>query len=237
MGVMRTMLAVGLVVASVPIMAQPGRRDGDRGQGGRAVNRPDTRREQAKGDRGETRVERRDDRRSDPRGGARVDPRTSDRGDRGGWDGARRAPDPRVYRRDEPRVVVRQPVVIDRYDARGPRFVPPGRYGHPVRYRYGDRDYRHREYVTISTWFRALPPARLVAYGYYGPTYGGIRYVFRPGLSLSFAVYGQLSVLPYELEIELGELPWYMERRIYGNTVLVIDTRTRQIVDMFEIDY
>jgi len=129
-------------------------------------------------------------------------------------------------------------VIVDRYDRRTVRVVPPPvRYAPPVRYRYGDRDFRHRDYVTIRTWFRALPPARLTAYGFYGPSYGGIRYVFRPGLFLSLAVYGQLAVLPYELELALGELPWYLERRIYGSTVLVIDTRTRLIVDIYDLEY
>jgi hypothetical protein len=134
--------------------------------------------------------------------------------------------------------VVRAPVVINRYDHRSPRAVPRpyGRGG----YRYGDRDYRHREVLMISTWFRSLPPTRLAYYGYYDRydrPWGGVRYVFRPGLYLSFEVFTRLALLPYELEYDLGILPWYLERRIYGNTVLVIDTRTRYIVDIFELDY
>jgi hypothetical protein len=126
-----------------------------------------------------------------------------------------------------------------RYDARydrrpDPRYAP---YGYRAPYRYGDRDFRHRDVVRIGVWFRALPSVRLATYGYYDRGYSGIRYVFRPGLSLSLAVYSQLHLLPIELELELGELPWYLERRIYGNTVLVIDTRSRLIVDLYELDY
>ena len=71
---------------------------------------------------------------------------------------------------------------------------------------------------------------------YYGPSYGEIRYSFRPGIYLSLAVYSQLGVLPYDLEYELGDLPWYLERRIYGDTVLVIDRRTRMVVDIYQLD-
>lgn len=181
--------------------------------------------------------------RDESRPGARVggwvdrnDDRRAGNGDGRGWDrgDVRNFPDGRGFRRDEPRIVVRQPVVIDRRDGRyDGRYTP----GNRERYRYGDRDYRNRDLITITTWFRALPTARLHAYGYYGPGYGGVRYAFRPGLVLSFAVFSELQLLPYEIEYELGELPWYLERRIYGNTVLVIDTRTRYIVDIFDIDY
>jgi hypothetical protein len=136
---------------------------------------------------------------------------------------------------------VRSPVVINRFDYRAPRVVPRSSpYGRGAPYRYGDRDFRHRDVLTITTWFRTLPPARLAFYGYYDRhdrSWGGVRYVFRPGLFLTMDVFARLALLPYELEYDLGELPWYLERRIYGTTVLVIDTRTRYIVDIFEIDY
>ena len=129
--------------------------------------------------------------------------------------------------------------MIDRYDNRSPR-VAPRPHGRAVGYRYGDRDFRHRDGLRITTWYRSLPPARLAVYGYYDRydrSWGGVRFVFRPGLYLSFEVFTRLALLPYDLEYELGILPWYLERRIYGNTVLVIDTRTRYIVDIFELDY
>jgi hypothetical protein len=222
MGVLRTVVAMGALLVSVPMMAQPGRSGADRA---RADRGGDSRRE-----------------RQEPRGGGgRIEPRRVE--PRGG-DPRFRAPEwtrGRVERRDEPRIAVRPPVIIDRYDRydrHAPRVLPPPvRYSTPVRYRYGDRDFRHRDVLIISTWFRALPPARLTAYGYYGPHYGGIRYVFRPGLYLSFAVYSELALLPYELELELGELPWYLERRIYGSTVLVIDRRSRLVVDIYDLDY
>ncbi len=135
-------------------------------------------------------------------------------------------------------MVVRPPVVIDRYDRRDGRndnrYSPYGRF---VPYRYGDRDFRSRDVLTITAWFRALPPARLSAYGYYDRGGLGVRYAFRPGLYLAMDVFMRLDVLPYDVELQLGELPWYLERRIYGNTVLVIDTRSRLVVDLFEVDY
>jgi len=136
---------------------------------------------------------------------------------------------------------VRTPVVIDRHDNRAPRAMPrSGYYGGRASYRYGDRDFRHRDVLRITMWYRSLPPTRLAFYGYYDRydrPWGGVHYVFRPGLYLTFDVFTRLALLPYDLEYELGYLPWYLERRIYGNTVLVIDTRTRYIVDIFELDY
>ncbi|MDP1890827.1 MAG: hypothetical protein Q8K55_08020 [Gemmatimonadaceae bacterium] len=176
-------------------------------------------------------------------GGGRVAPRGGvPEAQQGRRDPRVGVPDGRYERRDrpdQPRVVVRPPVVNNRYDNRAPRAVPRP-YGRAVGYRYGDRDFRHREVLRISMWYRSLPPARLSYYGYYDRydrSWGGVRFVFRPGLHLTFDVFTRLAVLPYDLELELGELPWYLERRIYGNTVLVIDTRTRYIVDIFEIDY
>lgn len=187
--------------------------------------------------------------RRDPRAG-NPDIRYDRRNPRGGEpDGRYGRRDPRMGmpdgrydgrdRRDDPRVMVRAPVVIDWYDHRSPGAVLRP-YGRAVGYRYGDHDFRHREVLTITTWFHSLPPTRLAFYGYYDRydrSWGGVRYVFRPGIYLSFDVFTRLALLPYELEYELGILPWYLERRIYGNTVLVIDTRTRYIVDIFEIDY
>lgn len=221
MGVIRTALAVGALAISVPLYAQPGRYGTDRSRadrGGDSRGARNDRRAEPRERRGEPRAEPRDDGRAAPR--VRVPD--------AGWD--------RRDRRDEPRVAVRPPVVIERYDHRGSRYGPPMRYSPPVRYRYGDHDYRQRDRFTITAWFRTLPPARLTAYGYYGPSYAGVRYAFRPGIYLSLGVYSHLGVLPYDLELELGELPWYLERRIYGNTVLVIDSRTRMVVDIYELD-
>jgi len=252
MSAIRTALALGALTMSLPVIAQDSRYGQDRSRvegsrdarvrsdksgGGRGAGRSDKRGE----DRSSVRGESRPDNRSQPRAESRGEPRPGERnngraeGRVGGvpdrqWD--RRDP------RDAPRVAWRPPVVVERYDHRDGRFdgrfIPPG---HRVSYRYGDRDFRHRDVVTIGAWFRALSPARLTAYGYYGPDYAGVRYVFRPGLYLSLAVYTRLERLPFDLELELGELPWYLERRIYGNTVLVIDTRARLVVDMFDLDY
>ncbi len=249
MRVIRTALALGALAVSVPLLAQDGRfgkdrsrveRNGD-ARGGRNDNRNDRR----TAPRSEDRTAPRSEARTVPRGDTRVAPRADPRGwDRGVGRAEPRGNAPDVQhgsrdRRDESRVVVRPPVVIDRYDHRTtPRYDPRGSASaYRMPYRYGDRDFRQRDVLSITAWFRALPPARHSAYGYYGPNWGGVRHAFRPGLSLSMAVFMQLSVLPYELELELGELPWYLERRIYGNTVLVIDTRTRMIVDIFDIDY
>jgi len=242
MGVLRTAVALGALAVSVPLLAQNGRygfdrarveqRNGD-GRGNNRTEATNDRRDNAprnNAPRNENRATARPDPRGYDRGPARVDPRAGGREERRGWGD----------RHDDARVTVRAPVVIDRYDRRpAPRYEPrvmPPRYG-GGHYRYGDRDFRSRDVFAITAWFRALPPARLAAYGYYGAGYGGIRYAFRPGLSLSLAVFMQLAPLPYDLELELGELPWYLERRLYGNTVLVIDTRTRMVVDIYDIDY
>ena len=237
MGMLRTALALGALAVSVPLLAQNGRYGVDRSRvEQRNGDGRDSKRGENKNDRhanvphSENRTAARPDPRSYDRGTVRVDPRGGGREDRRGYGD----------RRDEARITVRAPVIIDRYDRHpAPRYEPrvmPPVYG-GGRYRYGDHDFRSRDVFAISAWFRALPPTRLAAYGYYGPGYSGIRYAFRPGLYLSFAVYTQLAPLPYDLEIELGELPWYLERRLYGSTVLVIDTRTRMVVDIYDIDY
>jgi hypothetical protein len=242
---MRTVLAVGVLAISVPALAQPGRHGKEQPRADRG-NDARSGRVAPRGGGPEVQQGRRD-----PRGGGpevqqgRRDPRGGEPG--GQYD--RR--DPRIAvpdgrydrrdRRDDPRVVVRTPVVVDRYDDRSSRAWPrSGPYGRGGGYRYGDRDFRHRDVLRITTWYRSLPPTRLAFYGYYdryNRSWGGLRIVFRPGLYLTFDIFTRLAPLPYDLEYELGELPWYLERRIYGNTVLVIDTRTRYIVDIFELDY
>jgi len=243
---LRTALALGALAVSVPLLAQNSRYGFDRSRveqrnGDGRGNRTDKKNDRRDAPRSENRSENRNSNRNDNRSAAQPAPRSTDRGTvhlepRSGGGEYR----PWGDRRDNARVTVRPPVVIDRYDRRPasryePRAMPPVYGG--GRYRYGDRDYRSRDVFAITAWFRALPPTRLATYGYYGPGYGGIRYAFRPGLSLSMAVFMQLAPLPYDLEIELGELPWYLERRLYGSTVLVIDTRTRMVVDIYEIDY
>lgn len=274
MGVMRTVLAVGVLAISVPALAQPGRNGTDRTRADRGNDARSGRVEKGGNGRAERRSSGAPERsggsiigggriasrggvpeaqqgRRDPRGGVpalqhgRRDPRG------GAPDGQYNRRDPRVGmpdgrydrrdRRDEPRVVVRTPVVVNRYDSRSPRAMPrSGPYGRGPGYRYGDRDYRHRDVLRMTTWYRSLPPARLAYYGYYDRydrSWDGVRFVFRPGLYLTFDIFTRLAPLPYVLEYELGILPWYLERRIYGNTVLVVDTRTRYIVDIFELDY
>jgi hypothetical protein len=244
MGAIRTAVALGALTMSVSVFAQDSRYGWDRS---RVERRDDTR-----GGRSENRSDGRKDSRRDTKGGGRSESRNDNRGSarvethnwggtaglggqRGGgadgrWD--------RRSRGDEARVVVRPPVVVDRWDRRegrnDRRYTP---YGHQSPYRYGDRDFRQRDLLTITAWFRALPLERLSAYGYNRQGWSGVRYAFRPGLYLSMAVFTRLELLPFDVELELGELPWYLERRIYGNTVLVIDTRTRMVVDLFEIDW
>jgi len=60
---------------------------------------------------------------------------------------------------------------------------------------------------------------------------------FLPGLYLSPVIFTRLDLLPFDLALELGPLPWYCERRMYGRTVLIIDTRSRMIVDVYDIDW
>jgi len=258
MAVIRTALALAALTMSVPAFAQGSRYGWDRSRvetnarGGQSDNKSSARDSKRGGERTEARAGARSESRTDNKGGSRVDPRIGnrvpDRGtdrvpdrtsDRGGRSEQRFGGSPighsdRIDRREESRIVVRPPVVVDRYDRRDNRYAP---IDHRASYRYGDREFRQRDLFTITAWFRALPPARLTAYGYYGPGWSGVRYAFRPGIYLSLSVYTRLDLLPMDLEYELGELPWYLERRIYGNTVLVIDTRSRLVVDMFEIDY
>lgn len=242
MYLVRTALAVGALTLSVPAFGQDSRYGWDRSRvergrdndGGRSGSRDGAR---SGGNRGENRTERRSEDRSSDRGTPRVEvtvPRHDD-----GWRNGRYGSPPagRWERREPLRVEVRVPVFgrLERHDPRvDSRY---GGYGARVAYRYGDRDFRDRDRFTVTAWFRALSPARLAVYGYYDGGWHGEQYAFRPGLMLSWSVMARLNVLPYEVEYDLGELPWYLERRIYGNTVLVIDMRTRVVVDVFDIDY
>ncbi|MDQ8153728.1 MAG: hypothetical protein P3B98_03610, partial [Gemmatimonadota bacterium] len=201
-----------------------GREKGGRSGDTRGEGRPEGRGESRGENRGTPRVEPRGEPRATPRADDRDGRNNRGLGrnePRGGVSENRY--DPRD-RREDRGIVVRPPVGVDRdgrrdgrwdgrydgrndgrYDARtdvrygsrpDPRYAP---YGYRAPYRYGDRDFRHRDLVRIGVWFRALPSVRLAGYGYYDRGYGGIRYVFRPGLSLSMSVFAQLHLLPIEL--------------------------------------
>lgn len=237
MGVLRTALALGALSISVPVLAQDSRYGWDRA---RAERNRDPR-----GDRNDGRNEGKGNGRGESRGQARSEGRTDNRGVSNGWEREHPRGEPRVgiglggreEHWENPRVVVRPPVG-DRYDHRdgrvGHRYAPyPGR----VTYRYGDRDFRQRDLLTITAWFRSIGPNRISVYGGYDRRWPAQRIAFRPGLYLSMDIFARLDPLPYEIELELGDLPWYLERRIYGRTVLVIDTRTRMVVDLYDVDY
>lgn len=254
MGVLRTALAVGAFAMSVPLLAQESRYGRDRGRSDQGESRVKGRSGNPGGTRGDDRLDR---------GGTRVTTRGEvpsvdrPRADRPRADrpGVNRPGEDRPgldrSRVDAPRVEVRTSVIPrrDRWDPRDERrdrWDPrDGRrddrrlapYGYRVVYRYGDRDFRQRDLFTISAWFRSIGPVRLSAYGIHDRGWDGDRRLFRPGLSLSMELLTRLHALPYDLEFELGVLPWYLERRLYGRTVLVIDVRTRVIVDMYDIDY
>lgn len=127
----------------------------------------------------------------------------------------------------------------DRYDRRDDRYDRrDDRYDRRDDYRIYDRERRSRDVVVISSWFRGLGHA----YGlrdriYMRDRIYRDRYDFRPGLYLSSVIFARLDVLPFDLVLRLGPLPWYCERRLYGRTVLVIDTRSRMIVDAYDIDW
>jgi len=238
MGALRTALALGALTLSVPAFAQGSRS---------AVER-------SRADRG--RVERRSESRPDDRNANRNDgrnnlPNRPPVDNRGNNSGGNRSVNPgdsrpnRAERRDEPRNESRArpddrgnrgDVRLDRRDSRYDR--PDNRYDRRdsrydgrVIYRYDARDFRRYDVPTISIWFRSRGMMRAPAYGLRD------RYDFRPGIYLSTIILARLDVLPFDLELELGALPWYLERRIYGRTVLIIDTRTRLLVDMYDIDW
>lgn len=158
---------------------------------------------------------RRDDRRTAPRA-----ERPDDR--RGGG---------RDVARDD-----RRPRTDDRFERREDRRDDRG----DIRYDRRDSDYRYdrerglRDRIVISGWFRGYGAPRLSVRD---RVYYRERYDFRPGLYLSSVIFARLDVLPFELALRLGPLPWYCERRVYGQTVLIIDMRSRMIVDLYDIDW
>ncbi|MEK7239411.1 MAG: hypothetical protein AAB224_02400 [Gemmatimonadota bacterium] len=214
MRVLRAALAVGALTLSVPVLAQGSRYGLDRTRVDRSrVERPRVERGRAEPGRVEHGSETR---RVDPRTSRRDDGRNVTPGDR------RNQPDNRFDRSDN-RPVRRD----DRYDRRDDR------YDRRDDYRVYDRDRRGRDVVVIGSWFRGLGHA----YGLRDRIYQRDRYDFRPGLYLSSVIFARLDMLPFDLVLRLGPLPWYYERRMYGRTVLIIDTRSRMIVDVYDVDW
>lgn len=246
MGMLRTAVAFGALTLSVPALAQSGRNGTDRtrAERGRDARSNNSRGDNRSGARVDTRGESRASARPDVRPGARPDVRNDGRND--ARSGARYetrgagVPDVRGGRRDEPRAAPRPETrapVIDRrsrIDVRINRYDPYARRGS---YRYNDRDFRHRDVLSITAWFRDRGYSRWSMYGRRDRVVYIDRNVFRPGLFLSLSLFPRLDILPFDLELRLGELPWYLERRIYGRTVLIIDTRSRLIVDAYDIDW
>lgn len=224
MGVLRTVVALGVLTLSVPLFAQGSRFGTDRSRAGsgrverRAETRPDNRN-----------AGRNDGRNNVPSRPKVDNPNNGSSGNRTYTPGDNRTN--RAGRRDEPRVdsrarpdnrISRGDVRFDRRDTR---------YDGRVIYRYDARDFRRHDAPRITVWFRDRGHMHAPAYGLRD------RYSFRPGIYLSTIILARLDVLPFDLELELGVLPWYLERRLYGRTVLIIDRRSRLVVDMYDIDW
>lgn len=217
MRVLRAALAVGALTLSVPVFAQGSRYGVDRSRVERG------------------REARRDDRRTAPRAEPRAESRTESRV------APREVPraDRTDHRRDDGREFARgdrRPRTDDRFDRRD---VRPERRD-AARFDSRDRNYRYdrerglRDRIVISGWYRGYGVPRL---SIRDRLFYRDRYDFRPGLYLSSVIFARLDILPFDLALELGPLPWYCERRMYGRTVLIIDTRSRMIVDMYDIDW
>lgn len=233
MGVYRTALVLGALTLSIPVFGQGSRSGDDRSRAdrGRVADRSDSRAEgknNGKNNAG-----------TNGRVAERSIPRNDSRADRAGQRNETRA-DPRVRvgnRIDRPDVSTERR--DDRYDRRDVRQdrrdvrydVRDRRYDGRANYRYDAGEFRRRDVPVITIWFRNRGLIHAPAYGLRD------RYDFRPGFYLSTMILARLDVLPFDLELELGPLPWYLERRVYGRTVLVIDTRTRLLVDMYEMDW
>lgn len=230
MGVYRTALVLGALTLSIPVFAQGGRSSDDRSRAdrGRADGRSDSR---AEGKNNGRNNGNNSAGRNGQAGNRSYTPNDS-RADRAGQRNETRV-ESRIRvgtRIDRPEV--RNDRRDDRYDRRDVRYdVRDRRYDGRANYRYDAGDFRRRDVPTITIWFRNRGLMHAPAYGLRD------RYDFRPGIFLSAMILARLDVLPFDLELELGPLPWYLERRIYGRTVLVIDTRTRLLVDMYEMDW
>ena len=213
MGVIRTVVAVGALALSVPVYAQGGRFGGDR-----------SRSEQKNDNRGDDHGDDRGTRGAEPRKGQRGRPaepwnRGDERADRSRYEtrGNGRGNGHAYGRRDRDD--------RDRDNDRG--------YRRGYDRRVYDYDRGRREAVFIGGWFRVHG----VSISIRSHMASRDRYEFRRGLSVDPFVLTRLELLPFDLELELGDLPPYYERRMYGRTVLVIDLRTRMVVDVFDVDW
>ena len=240
MGVVRMAVALGALTMSVPLMAQDSRSrvDQSRVESGREARPRDSRdnvkdKSRAK-DQGNGTGYSRNEIKTEGRSYPRNNPRSDDRGAR-----EVRRVDPRVdprgdvrvesRRRADERLDVRMGRRDDRYDRRDER------YDRRATYHFNDRDFRQRDVLAITAWFRGSRGA--LVYGSRDQYVRRDRYDVRPGFFLSSMLFAHLEILPYDLDLELGLLPWYLERRIYGRSVLVIDVRTRLVVDVYDIDW
>jgi hypothetical protein len=247
---------VGTLALSVPLFAQGGRFEPDRSRG-------EQRRDDRSGDRrGDRTIEARTGKRTDPRATpraesrvvpraeSRVIPRANPRTEQRSrpvepWSrGEDRRDERRVDRPDrrEDRNRFESRGSVRTYDTRtydtrtydSRRYDPRGYGRRTSEYRVYDFDRGRREAVFIGGWFRGHWE---LGRAYRERGYGLERQVFDRGIYLSAIVLGRLELLPFDLELELGELPPYLERRMYGRTVLVIDMRTRMVIDVYDVDW
>lgn len=232
MGAYRKALVLGALTLSIPVFGQSSRSSDDRSRAdkGRVDSRSDSRAKSENNGRNNGNNSARNTVQNDKRSYTPRDNRNTSRNDRPSYNpnDVRTAP---VGRRDETRADprVRMDDRTNRVDVRIVR--PDVRYDGRANYRYDAGEFRRRDVPMITIWFRNRGLMNAPAYGLRD------RYDFRPGIYLSTMIFARLDVLPFDLELELGPLPWYLERRIYGRTVLVIDTRTRLVIDMYEMDW
>ena len=236
MRVIRTAVAVGALALSVPVYAQAGRGDSnssktEQRQGGRGGDRG--------GDRGESRGSGSAGARSGQRPERRTAPRAESRPTFRGesrpspWNETRARGNDVWSRRGDGRD---DRADRGRYDPRVTEWVRDRR-GYDDRsygYRAYDLDRGRRERTVIGWWFRGHGGLSISVRSH---LYGRDRYDFRRGVYLSSVVVSRLELLPFDLELELGDLPPYCERRMYGQTVLVIDMRTMLVIDAYDVEW
>ena len=232
MGAYRKALVLGALTLSIPVFGQSSRSSDDRSRAekGRVDGRSDSRAKSENNGRNNGNNSARNTVQNDKRSYTPRDNRNASRNDRPSYNPNDVRTDG-VGRRDETRADprVRMDDRTNRVDVRVERRDV--RYDGRANYRYDAGEFRRRDVPVITIWFRNRGLMHAPAYGLRD------RYDFRPGIYLSTMIFARLDVLPFDLELELGPLPWYLERRIYGRTVLVIDTRTRLLVDMYEMDW
>ena len=232
MGAYRKALVLGALTLSIPVFGQSSRSSDDRSRAdkGRVDGRSDSRAKSENNGRNNGNNSARNTVQNDKRSYTPRDNRNASRNDRPSYN-PNDVRTESVGRRDETRVDprVRMDDRTNRVDVRVERCDV--RYDGRANYRYDAGEFRRRDVPVITIWFRNRGLMHAPAYGLRD------RYDFRPGIYLSTMIFARLDVLPFDLELELGPLPWYLERRIYGRTVLVIDTRTRLLVDMYEMDW